>query len=117
MERDREVTKLVNVLHRITRAASYAAWSDPSGDGVRFCAQQYNKVLARLRDIEPSVATLFVPLSETAPPQVTRLAANELAAYFDDETERETRQRRPHRERHCGGRRGFVGVARGGDCW
>ena len=115
MERDREIVKLVNVLRRIVRAAGYAAWNNAKPDAARFCASQYNKVLARLQELEPAVKPLFAPLPEAASPQVIRMAASELAAFFEEEpaSERRSRERREHREhraRHCGGRRAWVGV-------
>lgn len=115
MERDREIAKLVNVLQRIARAASHAEWSrDP--EAARFCVLQYNKVLARLSELEPAVATLFTSLPDDASPHVTRIAAHELAAYFEDEA--------PVsgigvgvRMHGCGGRRAWAGRVRVGSCW
>jgi predicted negative regulator of RcsB-dependent stress response len=101
MERDKEITKLVNVLHRIARAAMYTAWNNAGPDAARFCASQYNKVLRRLSELEPAVAQLFTPLAEDASPEVARLAAAELAAYFEDEQEG---GRRSHRAWRCGNR-------------
>jgi hypothetical protein len=113
MERDREIAKLVNVLRRITRAASHAAWSrDP--DAARFCALQYNKVLGRIRELEPAVASLFTALPEQASPDVIRMAAHELAAYFEDETPSAGFGVRVH---GCGGRRAWAGRVRVGSCW
>ena len=114
MERDKEIVKLTNVLHRIARAANYAAWSNAAPDGARFCASQYNKVLARLSELEPAVKPLFATLPESASPQVIRMAAGELAAFFEDESREETRRerRQARRARHCGGRRAWVGVVR-----
>lgn len=113
MERDKEVVKLTNVLHRIVRAAGYAAWANAAPDAAQFCASQYNKVFARLEVLEPAVRPLFAPLPESASPQVTRMAAGELAAYFEDEGESE----RGHaRARHCGGRRARAGVIVLGRC-
>jgi hypothetical protein len=115
MERDRETAKLVNVLRRIARAATHAAWTR-NAEAAKFCVTQYNKVLARVREIEPAIATLFTPLPETASPEVTRIAAHELAAYFDDEATAEM----PHvrvRLHGCGGRRRvWAGVVRVGSC-
>jgi hypothetical protein len=119
MERDREIVKLTNVLHRIVRAANYAAWSNASPDGARFCALQYNKILARLETLEPATKPLFAPLPESASPQVIKMAAGELAAYFEDEGESERsrpRRERHYRARHCGGRRVRVGVVSVGRC-
>jgi hypothetical protein len=108
MERDREIRKLVNVLRRIVRAANYVSWRQAEPDAAQFCVSQYNKVLARLVELEPAAAGLFTSLPEAAPPEVTRMAAYELAAYFEEEAATE---RGHHRARHCGGRRVRVGWA------
>ena len=85
MEREREIAKLVNVLRRIARSAAFASTSEAGPDASRFCAAQYNRVLARLNALEPAVASAFAPLADAAPPGVTRIASRELAAYFEDE--------------------------------
>jgi len=85
---EQETVKLLNVLRRIARAAGYAAWTKPGPDATQFCATQYNRVLARLAELEPSVKPLFAPLSETASPEVIRIASRDLLAYFEvDEPE------------------------------
>ena len=113
MERDRELAKLINVLRRIARAASHAAWSrDP--DAARFCALQYNKMLARVTELEPAAAPLFTALPESASADVTRIAAYELAAYFEDE---EAPAGVRVRAQGCGGRRAWAGRVRVGSCW
>jgi hypothetical protein len=108
MERDREIVKLVNVLRRIARAANYAALCNTQPDAARFCVSQYNKVLARLTELEPAIAPLFTALADEASPEIIRMATVELAAFFEDESEGE---RPPRRARHCGGRRAWVGWA------
>jgi hypothetical protein len=80
-----ETVKLVNVLRRIARGAGYAAWAKAEPQAVRFCVTQYNKVLARLVELEPNIKTLFTPLPEDAAADIVRIAARELAAYFEDE--------------------------------
>jgi len=82
---ENETVKLVNVLRRVARAAGYAAWAKSEPDAVRFCVTQYNKILARLGELEPNLTTLFTPLADDASAQVVRIAARELAAYFEDE--------------------------------
>lgn len=82
---EKEVVKLVNVLRRIARAAGYTAWVKREPEAARFCVSQYNKVLARLSDLEPSVKTLFTSLPEGTLPETVRMAARELGAYFEDE--------------------------------
>jgi hypothetical protein len=80
---ENEKAKLINVLRRIARAAGYAAWVKPQPDASKFCATQYNKILARLTELEPSINSLFTPLSEDASPEVIRIAAREVLAYFE----------------------------------
>jgi len=80
-----ETKKLMNVLRRIARGANYVAWAKAEPDAVRFCVTQYNKVLTRLLELEPNIKTLFTPLPEDASAEIVRIAARELAAYFEDE--------------------------------
>lgn len=116
MERDREVAKLTNVLRRIARAASQAAWTrDPAA--ARFCVAQYNKVLARLGELEPGVSSLFTALPENASAEVIRIAAHELAAYFEDEAEGFAAIGVGIRRHGCGGHRAWAGRVRLGSCW
>jgi len=82
---ERDTIKLINVLRRIARAARHAARAKSDPDATRFCVTQYNKVLARLVEIEPNIRTLFTPLAEDAAAEVVRIAAGELAAYLEDE--------------------------------
>ncbi|HSE30742.1 MAG TPA: hypothetical protein VLA93_04105 [Pyrinomonadaceae bacterium] len=85
---EQETVKLLNVLRRIARAAGYAAWTKPRPDATQFCVGQYNRVLARLTELEPTIKPLFTPLNETASAEVARIAAKELLAYFEaDEPE------------------------------
>lgn len=88
MEREKEIAKLVNVLHRIARAAAFASWVKRDDEAVRFCAAQYNRLLKRLKELEPAILTLYGELEEGASPHVVRMAAHDLAAYFEDEMPR-----------------------------
>ncbi len=106
---EQETVKLLNVLRRIARAAGYAAWTKPGQDATQFCAAQYNRVLARLSELEPSVKPLFTPLNESASPEVVRLAARELLAYFEaDEPEFVRGFGRAFYFRGCGPRRSRI---------
>ena len=80
---ENETVKLLNVLRRIARAASYAAWVKAEPEATQFCVGQYNRILARLTEIEPALKPLFTPLSDSTSPEVTRIAARELLAYFE----------------------------------
>ena len=85
---EQETVKLLNVLRRIARAAGYAAWTKAEPDATQFCVAQYNRVLARLTELEPSVKPLFTPLNDNASAEVIRIATRELLAYFEaDEPE------------------------------
>lgn len=85
---EQETVKLLNVLRRIARAARYAEWTRSSPDATQFCVAQYNRILARLGELEPAVKPLFAPLSESASAEVIRMAARELIAYFEVEDEK-----------------------------
>jgi hypothetical protein len=100
MDRSTEVAKLISVLYRIASGAGYVARSGEEAAASWFCARQYNRVLARLTELEPAVAQAFTPLPENASPEVVRIAARELAAYFEDEA---PRPRRAHYASGCGG--------------
>ena len=102
---EQETVKLLNVLRRIARAAGYAGWTKARPDATQFCVAQYNRVLARLGELEPAVKPLFTPLSESASPEVTRMAARELLAYFEAEEPEFAFVRRFY-FRGCGTRRG-----------
>jgi hypothetical protein len=117
METDRELAKLINVLRRIARAAGHAAWSRDS-EAARFCALQYNKVLARVSQLEPAAAALFTALPESASADLTRIAAHELASYFEDEASPAAAAgfRVRVRAHGCGGRRAWGGRVRMGSC-
>ncbi len=80
---EKETVKLLNVLRRIARAAGYAAWVKSTPEPIQFCIGQYNRVLARLTELEPALKPLFTPLSDSASPEVIRIAARELLAYFE----------------------------------
>ena len=69
---EQETLKLLNVLRRIYRAGGYASWTKAGPDATQFCVAQYNRVLARLSELEPSVTPLFTPLNESASAEVSR---------------------------------------------
>lgn len=119
-EREREIAKLVRVLHQIAFAEKFSAWSSKQEDLSRFSTEQYNRVFARLKELEPSINGLFAELKEGTNPRVIRMAARELAGYFEEEfAEEEKRQRHHHKKgHHCGTRRVAFGFAPmfGGHC-
>ena len=80
---EQEIVKLLNVLRLTARAARYFEWTRSASEATQFCILQYNRILARLTELEPAIKTLFTPLEENASSHVMRMAARELIAYFE----------------------------------
>src|SRR3954471_3876679 len=85
MERDKELLKLINVLRRTGRMASQAHWTGAEKDAAAFCAEKYNRVLARLKELDEAVGAVFEPLPAESSLTVTAIACRELSAYYEDE--------------------------------
>jgi len=85
MDKDQEIAKLVNVLRRTARMAMQSAWTGVAQDSGAFCAEQYNRVLARLKEIDPDLAPIFEPLAPDSSLTVAAMACRQLAAYYEDE--------------------------------
>lgn len=82
MDREQQLTKLVNVLRRTARSAR---GGDP--EVVERSRQQFNRVLDAVGGLDESVKTVFSPLEEGSSGAVIAAACKELAAYFADEVE------------------------------
>jgi hypothetical protein len=85
MERDKEIAKLVNVLRRTARMAMQTEWTGGAQDAAAFCVDQYNRVLARLKELDPDMAAVFEPLPPGSSLSVAAMACRQLAAYYEDE--------------------------------
>ncbi|HEY6331861.1 MAG TPA: hypothetical protein VI756_21215 [Blastocatellia bacterium] len=85
MEQENEIAKLVNVLRRTARMAMQSAWTEAGQDSGAFCAEQYNRVLARLKELDPSLTPVFEPLPANSSLTVAAMACRQLAAYYEDE--------------------------------
>ncbi len=85
MEREKEIAKLVNVLRRTARTAMQYEWTGGNEDTAAFCVEQYNRVLARLKEIDADVAPVFDPLPAGSSLSVAAMACRQLAAYYEDE--------------------------------
>lgn len=85
MEKEKEIAKLVNVLRRTARMAMQTEWTGGAEDTAAFCVERYNRVLARLQEFDPTVGTIFTPLSNESSLTVASMACRQLAAYFEDE--------------------------------
>lgn len=91
MEREKEIAKLVNVLRRTARMAMQSEWTGGGQDAAAFCIDQYNRVLTRLKEIDPDIAPIFEPLAAGSSLTVAAMACRQLAAYYEDEVGRHPR--------------------------
>ena len=85
MEREKELVKLINVLRRTSRMALQSEWTGGKEDAAAFCTEQYNRVLARLKELDPNVGGIFEPLATGSSLTVVAMASSQLAAYYEDE--------------------------------
>jgi hypothetical protein len=85
MEREKELVKLINVLRRTSRMALQSEWTGGKEDAAAFCTEQYNRVLARLKELDPGVGVVFEPLAASSSLTVVAMASRQLAAYYEDE--------------------------------
>lgn len=85
MERQKELVKLINVLRRTSRMALQSEWTGGKEDAAAFCTDQYNRVLARLKELDPGVGVVFEPLPAGSSLTVVAMASRQLGAYYEDE--------------------------------
>jgi hypothetical protein len=85
MEREKELLKLVNVLRQTARTAMHSELIGDDRGAATFCAEKYNRVLARLKQIDENVSTVFEPLAADSSLTVTAMACRQLSAYYEDE--------------------------------
>jgi hypothetical protein len=109
MEREQELKKLINVLHRTARAALRVQWMHAGESETRFAVAQFNRILARLGELDPNSKSVFAPLAEDSSLTTVALACRQVVSYYEDEVKLEDDW--PHR-------RGFAfGIgARPGQC-
>jgi len=85
MEREKELAKLINVLRRTSRMALQSEWTGGKEDAAAFCTDQYNRVLTRLKELDPGLGVIFEPLPAGSSLTVVAMASRQLAAYYEDE--------------------------------
>lgn len=85
MEQKTELKKLINVLRRTARMAMQAEWTGGQADTAPYCAEQYNRVLARLVELDENLSKVFSPLPEGSSLTVTAMACRQLSAYYEEE--------------------------------
>src|SRR6185436_13602371 len=75
MEREKELVKLINVLRRTSRMALQSEWTGGKEDAAAFCTEQYNRVLARLKELDPGVGVVFESLAASSSLTVVAMAS------------------------------------------
>lgn len=85
MEREKELVKLINVVRRTGRMALQSEWTGGKEDAAAFCTDQYNRVLARLKELDSGVSLIFEPLPAGSSLTVVAMACRQLNAYYEDE--------------------------------
>lgn len=85
MEREQEIRKLINVLHRMTRTAARVQWMGAGENEARFAVAQYNKILARLSELDPNIKGVFDSLPEDSTLTIVAMASRQIVSYYEDE--------------------------------
>lgn len=89
MEREQEIRKLINVLHRMTRTAARVQWMGAGENEARFAVSQFNKILTRLIELDPNIKGVFDPLPDNSTLTVVAMAARQVVSYYEDEVKPE----------------------------
>ena len=77
--------KLISVLRQTARMAMQSEWTGSAKDAATVCVDRYNRILARLKELEPTVASIFEPLPAESSLAASAMACRQLAAYFEEE--------------------------------
>jgi hypothetical protein len=85
MEREQELKKLINVLHRTARSATRLQWMSAGESESRYGVSQYNRILARLGELDPNIKTVFEPLAEDSSLLTIAMACRQVVSYYEDE--------------------------------
>ena len=86
MERDKEIRKLVHVLIQTARAAFQSEWTGSgSSDAASLCVERHNRILARLKELDPGLSAVFEPLPPECSMTAAAIACRQLASYYEDE--------------------------------
>lgn len=107
-EHIQEIRKLVNVLRRMAHLVRRASWSagaygaQSQEQTAKYCAQQYNRIFNRLKELDPTVGHVFGPLDEPTSLEAVGIACIQLVAYYEEELRGEEKEGRRHRHRDWG---------------
>jgi hypothetical protein len=86
MDKEKEITKLIHVLQQTARMAFQSEWTGSGGgDAAALCVDRHNRILERLRELDPELSTVFEPLPADSSLTAAAIACRQLASYYEDE--------------------------------
>ena len=86
MEKDKEIAKLIRVLQQTARMAFQAEWTGSGGsDAATLCVDRHNKILTRLRELDPGLSAVFEPLGAETSLTAAAISCRQVASYYEDE--------------------------------
>ena len=86
MDKENEIAKLVHVLQQTARMAFQSEWTGSgSSDAAALCVDRHNRILARLRQLDPALSVVFEPIPAESSLTAAAMACRQLAAYYEDE--------------------------------
>ena len=91
---EREAKRLAAVLHQIAYDAGYVLLCRGDPETVRFCIDQYNRVHARLSEVNPALTAPFGRLPDDASAGEIRIVARALVAYIREKMRKQRKQTR-----------------------
>jgi hypothetical protein len=85
-ENEKEIINLVHVLQQTARMAFQSEWTGSgTNDAAALCVDRHNRILARLKEFDPGLSTVFEPLPAESSLTAVAIACRQLAAYYEDE--------------------------------
>lgn len=91
---EQELKRLAAVLHQIAHDAGCALLNRGAAETARFCTAQYNRIHARIADLDPALSALFGALPEKATAGQVRIVARALAASIKEKARAERKKTR-----------------------
>jgi len=86
MDKENEITKLIHVLQQTGRMAFQSEWTGSgSSDAAALCVDRHNRILARLKELDPAISAAFEPLPAESSMTAAAISCRQLAAYYEDE--------------------------------
>jgi hypothetical protein len=86
MDKEKEIIKLVHVLQQTARMAFQSEWTGSgSSDAAALCVDRHNRILARLRELDPDLSAVFEPIPADSSLTAAAISCRQLASYYEDE--------------------------------